>query len=104
MSGADLATIGLAEAAAAAGLSAERFRKIWRTVPGFPAPIRAPGPNRRGLYAWRAQSVLDWQLARERVLGAGQAPPANDHAEPRKAHASAVQRQRAAMARMMGGA
>lgn len=87
--------------AAVTGYSWERFRKVWTSLPGFPAPIKRPH-NGRGPYAWRAESVQAWLDARERALGARdvQPPPANDPAErvgPRTAHQAAVMRQRSAL-------
>ncbi len=98
-------TLTMAQAADAAGYSLERFRRVWRQIPGFPAPIKAPHFG-RGTYAWRAQSVQDWQLARERALGVGRAAPpaANEDRAPLQANAAAIARQRQALGRLMGSA
>ena len=66
-------TLTMAEAAAQAGLSYERFRKVWRELceqEGFPAPLRAR--------VWWAQAVTDWKAARS---GAGK--PSCSHSSRR---------------------
>lgn len=94
--------LDMEQAAAAVGLSWERFRKVWRSLPGFPQPVKRPSLSGKGTYAWRAEAVEDWRKARERA-GLSAAPaPANDSAFPgRAAHRSAVQRQRAACLKLM---
>ncbi|HUO22188.1 MAG TPA: hypothetical protein VMU59_06700 [Caulobacteraceae bacterium] len=96
--------MGMEAVAAACGYSWERFRKVWRTLPGFPAPIKRPNAKGKGGYAWRAESVHAWIAAREAALGEGRAapPPANENREPRLAHAAA--RQRHVFDRLMGRA
>lgn len=97
-----LETCSLAQAAAAAGYSIDRFRKIWRDLPAFPAPIRTPAANGKGAYAWRAASIEAWQLAREKALGTVRQPaPANDEHGPRQVHGRALRLQQASLDRMM---
>lgn len=94
--------LGMEAVAAATGYSWERFRKVWPSLPGFPAPIKRPRHG-RGSYAWRPESVEAWLRGREAGLGAHSAPPpANDTHAPRQAHQAAVQRQREALGRLMG--
>lgn len=96
--------LDFATVAGAVGYSVERFRKIWTTLPGFPAPITRPKAG-RGKYAWRPESVQAWLDARERALGSHAPPPAaNDLHAPRAAHQSAVQRQRSVLGLMMARA
>lgn len=87
------------------GYSWERFRKVWRTLPGFPAPFKRPYSGRlgdRGTYAWIPDQVHAWREARSRSLGeAGVQPePANDALVTRSPRA-ALDRQREAIRRMM---
>jgi predicted DNA-binding transcriptional regulator AlpA len=101
------AALDMAETAAATGYSWERFRRVWRALPGFPAPIKRPTLSGRGAYAWRAESVEAWVKARESALGARYVQPvdiANDIEAPRRANAAAIARQRAALGRLMRGA
>ena len=96
-------SLDMAQTAEACGYSWERFRKVWTSLPAFPRPIKRPFRNGRGTYAWDAADVAAWIEGRKRAFGPGGAEvqaPAND-LMPQRAHASAVQRQRAAVARMM---
>lgn len=94
--------VDMEHAAALCGYSWERFRKVWRGLPGFPAPVKRPSLSGRGTYAWDPADVAAWLEARKRAFGAGGAElqAANDPA-PQRAHVSAVQRQRAELARKM---
>jgi hypothetical protein len=49
----------MAQAAEEVGLSYERFRKVWPSLPGFPAPIA----GRR----WDAEALAAWKAARSRL-------------------------------------
>lgn len=66
------APLTMAEAAREVGLSYERFRKVWRQLPGFPAPIRGR--------AWDADAIAAWKAERSRpadvVAFAGRKAPA----------------------------
>ena len=61
--------------AEAVGYSYETFRKIWRTLPDFPAPFL---PRR-----WDPAAVIAWKAARS-MRQAAATPAANDH-HPRPA-------------------
>jgi predicted DNA-binding transcriptional regulator AlpA len=100
------AAIDMAEAAALCGLSYERFRRVWATLPGFPRPFKQPLAG-HGTYAWVRAHVLDWREARARTLAvAPQAAPApaNDHRDAQRAHQAAVARERAVLGRLFSGA
>ena len=59
----DLTMEGAAEAA---GLSYDRFRKVWRRLcerSGFPAPFKG-GDDGRVSYAWDREAVETWRRAR----------------------------------------
>lgn len=70
------ATLNLTQTAERVGLSAERWRKVWRTYVAelaFPAPLRCPSrrhqvmPGTAGFYAWDAAAVEAWAAARSRA-------------------------------------
>lgn len=100
------------QAAAAVGLSYERFRKVWRNWVRdmqFPRPFRG-GPIARSTYSWRAEAVEEWKQRRERALGPGEAIPAAANedaysAPPRGPGVAKINRQRQmAQAFMKGSA
>lgn len=98
--------LSLKETAEAVGLSADRWRKVWRAWSrdmAFPRPLAG---GERGLgrrrpvanYAWDAEAVAAWKRSRSRC---GLAPqPANEDAPPPPAPARAA-RDRAGLARLM---
>lgn len=106
-------SVGMAEAAAAAGASYEHFRKTWRIwanprsphYVGFPQPYLQPPGGGRGLIRWRASAIAEWKRLRERALGAERMRPPNpyeaagDPSTPR--HDPRLQQERAALARLM---
>lgn len=89
-------TLSLAGAAAAVGLSAERFRKVherWSRELDFPRPFMAPPA---GKYAWRRASVAAWIDGREAALG--RPVPLTPRGRPATA---AIHRERAELRRML---
>lgn len=95
------------QAAAATGLSYDRFRKVWpdlvRQV-AFPHPLT--GGARRRL-VWDQSAVAAWRAARSRLgLPAAPAPAANDFhpATPPGVDPARLQRERRELARIMRGA
>ena len=62
------------DVAAAVGLSYERFRKIWRDLPGFPPPF-LPG-------RWDPAAVIAWKAARSTRKRAVAAAANTNHARP----------------------
>lgn len=80
------AILTMREAAAEAGLSYERFRKVWRELckAGFPSPFRAR--------CWDAEAVSAWRKARSQsgvaVLAARPEPVPKAAADGRKARAA----------------
>lgn len=62
------------DVAAALGLSYERFRKIWRELPGFPPPFL---PRR-----WDPAAVIAWKAARSTRKGAAAVAATTNHPRP----------------------
>lgn len=70
----------MSQAAVAAGLSYERFRKVWRELcrgEGFPAPIHGR--------TWDAEAVQAWRVARSN-RNVVALPPATASAGPAADH------------------
>lgn len=105
------AALTLAQTASIVGLSAARFRKVWRkyvTDRSFPAPFRQPPESN---FAWDPPLVEEWK-ARRAACGLGPAYAANDvhpHIHPLDqitpthavASSTTLQRQRNELAAMM---
>jgi hypothetical protein len=51
-----IAALSMRETADAVGLSYDRFRRVWPTLPGFPPPFRER--------TWAAEAVAAWIHAR----------------------------------------
>ena len=106
------ATLTLAQTAERVGLSAERFRKIWRDQVahlGFPAPLRHPaprflgGPAIYGSYAWDAAAVEAWAAGRSRA-GLPPEPEPKDLKPPRPSPGDpALARERRELQSLMHG-
>lgn len=95
-------TLSMAETANRVRVSAERFRKVWKTwcrTMGFPPPIAGPGALGGTSYKWLTASIEAWYAARLGALGGAGAPPpaANEDRLPHVAAVSATRlaRQRA---------
>lgn len=101
--------LDLAAAAAEIGVHYDTLKKHWRdwsnpehaAFCAFPAPFRFPPPGQRGRLAWRRTAVADWKVAREHAFGAGRAAPAALPSGRRAVPLFKLQRDRAALARLM---
>lgn len=89
--------IDMEQAARLCGYSWERFRKVWRALPGFPVPIKRPSLTGKGAYAWVPHEVEAWRDARKRALACPVHEPANDRYDVVLADRAAATRQRKAL-------
>lgn len=97
--------IDMETVAALCGYSWERFRKVWRQLPGFPAPIKRPSLTGKGSYAWLADDVVAWRDARKRAHASpSTAEAANDRHHVVLADRAATARQRKALGRLLARA
>lgn len=102
------APLSLAGCAAAVGLSAERFRKVWKDwvrERAFPAPFSEPDEK----LAWDADAVAAWKRDRAALRAQALSTPAEPPPAPAndlnpRTTPRAVQRDRAALQALMEGA
>lgn len=98
--------LSMANTAAAVGLSAERFRKVWKTwrrEQKFPAPFRAPDAQGHGTYAWDPLDVDAWKASRKAEFDAPR-QSSNDNPVPDPpVPERRVSRDRAVLRNLMSG-